>query len=375
MSFSFNTENRDNLGSKMFLDESGGVSIARYEQLKYPAIDKMTQDMIGLFWIPEEIDVSKDKRDFSSLSFAEQHIFTSNLKRQVLLDSIQGRAPNVSFLPCTSLPEIEAGIDKICSDEAIHSRSYTHIIRNVFNNPSEVFDGILDIEEIVDCAKSIRKYYDDLHTYNAKMTLQTSDYDVYEHKRKIYLALVAWNALEAVRFYVSFACSWAFAEAQQMVGNADIIKLICRDEERHRIFTQNILNNLEKDDPDFISIKRELRGQATQIFIDVAEQEKNWSKYLFQYGAMIGINENICNKYVEWLVTKRMGAIGLDSPYKGNVTTNPLPWTSSWINSSSVQDAPQEKEKTSYLSGAIRPDLEEIDFSEEFCFDRILTKF
>lgn len=369
---SFNLNNREHLKSKMFLDPSGNVSIARFDKVKYPKIENITKEMIGLFWVPEEIELSQDRRDFDKLTEAEQHIFTSNLKRQTVLDSIQGRAPNVSFLPVTSIPEVEAATDKVCYDETIHSRSYVHIIRNVYNDPGEIFDQILDNPEIVKCAKSISTHYDILEVHNAKRVLQTEDYCEYEHKKAIYLALVAWNALEGLRFYVSFACSWAFAEMGQMSGNADIIKLIARDEERHRLLTQTMINILPKDDPDFKKIVEESKGEATQIYIDVCNQEKDWADYLFSKGGMIGLNAKILKDFITWLTSKRMAAINLDCPLKGQVTSNPLVWINSWLNSGAVQDAPQEKEKTSYLNGTIEQDLDSSNLEDIMDFDKLL---
>lgn len=359
--------------SKLFLDETGGVSIARYEKVKYPVIDKITQDMISLFWVPEEFDLTKDRRDFEKLPDNEKHIFTSNLKRQTVMDTMQGRAPSVTFLPATSLPEFEAAIDKVCYDESIHSRSYTHIIRNLYNNPSDIFDEILEIDQIVELAEDIAVYYDALHIWNCKRELKTEDYDEYEHKKAIYLALVSWNALESTRFYVSFACSWAFAESGRMVGNADIIKLIARDEERHKLLTNRIIKLLAKDDPDFEKIIKELEGQATEIFVSVIEQEKRWAEYLFKDGGMIGLNAGIIKDYVEWLGSVNMKAIKLDSPYN-RVKNNPIPWINSWINSASVQVAPQETELTSYLNGIILKDTTDMDKKDLFDFDKSLNK-
>ena len=360
--------------SKLFLDENGGVSLARYEKVKYPIIDKITQDMISLFWVPEEIDLSKDRRDFEKLTDGEKHIFTSNLKRQTLMDTIQGRAPSVTFLPATSSPEFEAAVDKVCYDESIHSRSYTHIIRNLYNSPSEIFDEILDTQQIVELAEDIAIYYDALHMWNCKREIQSPDYDEIEHKKAIYLALVSWNALESTRFYVSFACSWAFAESGRMVGNADIIKLISRDEERHKLLTTRIINLLKKDDPDFERIIPELEGQATEIYVSVIEQEKRWSEYLFKDGGMIGLNAGILSDYVEWLGSMNMKVIKLDSPYN-RVKKNPIPWINSWINSASVQVAPQETEITSYLNGIILKDTTDIDKNQLFNVDEVLNSY
>lgn len=351
---SFNLENRNHLGARMFLDDSGAVSIARYDQLKYDKIDKMTQKQLSFFWRPEEVDVSKDRRDFNDLSDVEKHIFTSNLKRQIMLDSIQGRSPNTILLPIVSLPELETWIETWGFSETIHSRSYTHIIRNAYNDPSEVFDSMLDIPEIVECAEDISKYYDELDRHN--QIYATTNVVTKEHKKALWMALMAINALEGLRFYVSFACSWNFAQLKKMMGNANIIRLICRDENLHLGFTQFALKTLPKDDPDFVDIQKECQGEAMKMYLDVIEQEKKWADYLFQYGGMIGLNARIAKEYIEYLSVKRMAAVGLTSPYKGVATSNPLPWTNQWISSSEVQNANQENENTSYTIGAIVPD-------------------
>lgn len=364
------TTKKDHLTSSMFLDE-GGAGIARYESSRYPVFTKLADDMISLFWVPDEIDLSKDKRDFAKLSEPEKHIFTSNLKRQIVLDTIQGRAPNLCFLPVLSVPEVESVIDILCEQEVVHSKSYTHILRNVYNDPSEVFDGIMEIKEIIDLVKSISVYYDNLLKYNAKYTLETEDYDKYEHKKHIYLALVSWHALEAVRFYVSFACSWSYAEKGSMIGNADIIRLICRDEERHKHASAQIINIIKRDDPDFAQIAEELEGEATQLYIDVAEQEKVWADYLFKDGSMIGLNKQILCDFVEWRTNLQMKAIGLESPYN-RIKNNPIPWINQWINASSVQVAPQETEITSYLNGIVRNDIENTPIDNLFDLSRAL---
>lgn len=370
----FNTENTSHLSSKLFLDEQGGVGITRYDIVKYPSILKMGERMHSLFWISEEVDLSKDRRDFKELSDSEKHIFTSNLKRQILLDSIQGRSPNTIFLPIVSNPELEFAVEAVGFFETIHSKSYTHIIRNVYNDPTEVFDGVMDIPEIVDCAKDISKYYDDLHRWNCLRDLGSTEYDLYEHKKSLWIALYAWNALEALRFYVSFACSWAFGKLKKMVGNASIIALVCRDEECHRILTTTLIKELPKDDPDFIKIRSECHGLVTQMYIDVINQEKDWAKYLFMEGSMIGLNEKILSEYVDWLGVKRMGAVGLTSPMKGKTGSNPLPWVDSWINSKNTQNANQESENVKYLVGAIKQDLLKDDYEKLFTLDKILKR-
>jgi ribonucleoside-diphosphate reductase beta chain len=340
---------KSHLEKNMFLDE--GVDIQRFDILKYPALDKITEKQLGFFWRPEEVDVSKDKKDFGSLTEHEQHIFTSNLKRQILLDSVQGRAPNLAFLPIASLPEIENWIETWSFFETIHSRSYTHIIRNIYPDPSTVFDGMLDVKEILECGNDIAKYYDDLMDCNAGPTNKM------DHKRSLWMCMLSANALEGIRFYVSFACSWAFAELKKMEGNAKIIKFIARDENVHLAATSTILKNLVKEDPDFVKIQKQMEPAAIKLFVKVIEQEKEWAKFLFKDGSMIGLNEAILCEYIEWIGCKRMRAIGLPCPYTVG-KLNPLPWTEKWIGGGNVQVAPQETEITSYITGGVKQDAD-----------------
>jgi len=364
----FDTANKaDHTKVTMFLDPTGGPTIQRYDTLKYKSFDKLTDSQLGFFWRPEEVDIYQDAKDFKSLTEHEQHIFTSNLKRQILLDSVQGRAPVEAFNPIVSLPEIENWIQTWTFSETIHSRSYTHIIRNVYSNPSKVFDELMDIEEIVDCAGDISKYYDDLielsgwynllgegtHTVNGKKITV----DLYELKRLLWLTLMSVNILEGVRFYVSFACSWAFAELKKMEGNAKIIKLIARDENLHLGSTQLMLRTLKnKDDPDFAKIAEETKDECIKMFVDAVDQEKAWAEYLFKDGSMIGLNAQLLSEYIEYICTKRMRNVDLESPY-GSLGSNPLPWTQKWISGSEVQVAPQETEITSYVSGGTKQDV------------------
>jgi ribonucleoside-diphosphate reductase beta chain len=362
----FNVANKaDHTKVTMFLDPTGGPTIQRYDTLKYKAFDKLTDSQLGFFWRPEEVDIYQDAKDFKSLSEHEQHIFTSNLKRQILLDSVQGRAPVEAFAPIVSLPEIENWIQTWTFSETIHSRSYTHIIRNVYNDPSKVFDEMLDIEQIVDCADDISKYYDELiemsswynllgegtHTVNGKKIVV----DMYELKKLLWLTLMSVNILEGVRFYVSFACSWAFAELKKMEGNAKIIKLIARDENLHLGSTQLMLRTLRKDDPIFEEIAEDTKDECIKMFQDAVEQEKIWANYLFKDGSMIGLNTELLSDYVEWIATRRMRNVNLDSPY--SVKNNPLPWTQKWISGADVQVAPQETEITSYVQGGTKQDV------------------
>jgi ribonucleoside-diphosphate reductase beta chain len=349
----FNTDiKKSHLERTCFFDEP--VDVARYDKVKYPAFEKLTEKQMSFFWRPEEIELSKDSKDFKGLTDHEKHIFTSNLKRQILLDSVQGRAPSLAFLPICSLPELETWIQTWAFYETIHSRSYTHIIRNVYPDPSRVFDEMLDLPEILDCAGSISKYYDELIHWNSH------EVGMYEHKKKLWLCLNAVNALEGVRFYVSFACSWNFAELKKMEGNAKIIKLIARDENVHLASTQQLLKILPKEDADFARIQEETKDLCVHLFSEVVEQEKEWARYLFKDGSMIGLNEKLLCDYVEWIADKRMKAIGLNSLYK--VGSNPLPWTQKWIAGSDVQVAPQETEISSYLTGAVKQDVTEDTF-------------
>ena len=345
---------KSHLEKNMFFDE--GVDIARYDQVKYPQIEKITDKQLGFFWRPEEVDVSKDKKDFGELTDHEKHIFTSNLKRQILLDSVQGRAPNLAFLPIASLPEIENWIETWSFFETIHSRSYTHIIRNIYPNPSEVFDTMLDIKEIVKCGADISKYYDELIADNNTATNKM------DHKRSLYMCLMSANALEGIRFYVSFACSWAFAELKKMEGNAKIIKFIARDENVHLAGTTTILKNMLKEDPDYVKIAKDNEKRIVDLFEKVIEQEKEWAKYLFKDGSMIGLNEQILCDYIEWIGCKRMRALGIPCPYSVP-KLNPLPWTEKWIGGGNVQVAPQETEITSYITGGVKQDVDQSTIS------------
>lgn len=366
MSSVFDLENRaDHTKVLAFLDPSGGPTVQRYDTLKYKQFDQLTDKQLGFLWRPEEVDVYTDANDFKTLTVHEQHIFTSNLKRQILLDSVQGRAPVEAFSPIVSLPELENWILTWTFSESIHSRSYSHIIRNVYANPSKIFDEMMDIEEIVDCAENISKNYDDLielaswynllgegtHTVNGK----TVAVDLYELKKKLWLSLMSVNILEGVRFYVSFACSWAFAELKKMEGNAKIIKLIARDENLHLASTQLLLKILQKDDPDYAKIAKETEVESIQMFIDAVDQEKTWANYLFKDGSMIGLNTQLLTEYIEWIAAKRMSMVGLKSPY--TVKSNPLPWTQKWISGADVQVAPQQTQISSYVSGGTKQDV------------------
>jgi ribonucleoside-diphosphate reductase beta chain len=343
----------------------------RYDTMKYRAFDKLTDKQLGFFWRPEEVDVLRDAKDFKELTPSEQHIFTSNLKRQILLDSVQGRSPNLALLPIVTIPELETWIETWAFSETIHSRSYTHIIRNVYANPSKVFDEMLDIQEIVDCADDITRNYDELitasqwyqllgegkHTVNGEEVVV----DLYDLKKKLYLTLMSVNILEGVRFYVSFACSWAFAELKKMEGNAKIIKFIARDENLHLASTQQIIKLLPKDDPDYVKIMEECDAEVKQMFMDAIQQEKEWAEYLFKDGSMIGLNAQLLKEYVDWIAHKRMTSVGL-KPSFSVPRSNPLPWTQKWISGAEVQVAPQETEISSYVIGGTKQDVTSTTF-------------
>jgi len=352
----FDSSNKqDHLKVRAFFDNA--PTIARFDKQKYPFLEKLTRQQMGFFWVPEEVDLTRDTKDFRDLSKHEQHIFTSNLKRQILLDSVQGRAPTAAFSPIASLPELENWIVAWTFSESVHSRSYTHIIRNVYSDPSKVLDEILDMEEIVDCAKDISKNYDELIERNNERAVHPdwdSDWD-YDHKKALWLALMSVNILEGIRFYVSFACSWAFAELKKMEGNAKIIKLIARDENLHLAGTQQLLKVLPNDDPDFAKIREETKEECVQMFKSAAEQEIAWAEYLFKDGSMIGLNKELLSEYVQWITNRRMQAVGLPLIYKTG--SNPLPWTQKWISGGEVQVAPQETQITSYIVGGVKKDV------------------
>ena len=362
MSTVFDITNRqDHTKALAFFDPSGGVSIQRYDTMKYRQFDKLTEKQLGFFWRPEEIDILRDAKDFKDLTTHEQHIFTSNLKRQILLDSVQGRAPAAAFGPICSLPELETWIQTWTFSETIHSRSYTHIIRNIYSNPSKIFDEMMDIAEIVDCADDISKYYDDLINWNNILAVGLEPSVSHLHKKALWMALMSVNILEGIRFYVSFACSWAFAEVKKMEGNAKIIKFIARDENLHLAGTQTLLKILPKDDESFAKIAEDTKDECVKLFVDAVEQEKRWAEYLFKDGSMIGLNYQLLCEYIEWIAHKRMTAVGLTCPYK--TTSNPLPWTQKWIAGGDVQVAPQEVELSSYISGGTKQDVDQNSFA------------
>jgi ribonucleoside-diphosphate reductase beta chain len=368
----FSQEKNDALQEPMFFGNP--VNVARYDQQKFEIFEKLIEKQLSFFWRPEEIDVSKDRIDYGKMSEHERHIFISNLKYQTLLDSIQGRSPNVALLPLVSLPELETWIETWAFSETIHSRSYTHIIRNITNDPSLIFDDIVGNKDIVERAEYTSRYYDDLINYQQAYNLHGEgvhktdvgelDINMRDLKRKLYMCLMSVNVLEAIRFYVSFACSFAFAERGLMEGNAKIIKLIARDEQLHLSSTQHMINLIRtgQDDPEMAEIAEECKQDAADMFKEGAEQEKEWAEYLFKDGSMLGLNKEILCQYVEYITDVRVKAIGINPIF--NVTKNPIPWMKTWLASDTVQVAPQEVEISSYLVGQVDSEVNVEDLGD-----------
>ena len=369
----FSKNPNDPLTEPMFFGQP--VNVARYDQQKYIAFENLIEKQISFFWRPEEVDLSRDRIDYANLPEHEKHIFISNLKYQTLLDSIQGRSPNVGFLPLVSIPELETWIETWAFFETIHSRSYTHIIRNIVNDPSVVFDDIVQNEYILARAEDIACYYDDLIEYTQYFNLlgegthtvngKTVEVSLHELKKKLYLCLMCVNVLEAIRFYVSFACSFAFAERELMEGNAKIIKLIARDEALHLTSTQHMLNLMRggSEGTEWAQIAQDLQQECFDLFVKAAEQEKEWASYLFKDGSMIGLNKEILAQYVEYITNLRMQAVGLPAGFEG-ATQNPIPWINAWLSSDNVQVAPQEVEISSYLIGQIDSEVSADDLGD-----------
>lgn len=369
----FNSEPVDTTKQPMFFGKPLGVQ--RYDSYRYPIFDKLTTQQLGYFWRPEEVSLQKDRADYQTLRPEQKHIFTSNLKYQVMLDSVQGRGPGMAFAPYCSLPELEACMKVWEFMEMIHSRSYTYIIKNVYANPSDVFDTIVKEPRILERAASVTESYDDFissaATYASGNEWQhvldgvpAAANTLYELKRKLYRAVANVNILEGIRFYVSFACSFAFGELKLMEGSAKIISLIARDENQHLVITQNILKKwAEGDDPDMKRIVREEESWVIKTFENAVNQEKLWAEYLFKDGSMIGLNDKLLQKYVEWIANRRMKAIGIKPIFDVSAKNNPLPWTEHWISSKGLQVAPQETEVESYVVGGIKQDVKKDTFS------------
>ena len=369
----FNTTQVDSTKQKMFFGPPLGVQ--RYDKFKYPVFDKLTQQQLGYFWRPEEVSLQKDRADYQTLNEAQRHIFTSNLKYQILLDSVQGRGPGMAFMPYCSLPELEGAMNIWQTMEMIHSRSYTHIIKNVYADPSEVFDKILEDDKILSRAQSVTRAYDEFlqaaQTYGSGNMWEhqldgvpMAQNELYELKRKLYRAVANVYILEGIRFYVSFACSFAFGELKLLEGSAKIIGLIARDESQHMTITQNILNKWrDGDDPDMAEIAKEEEMNVYNMFKECVDEEKLWAEYLFKDGSIIGLNDKLLAKYVEWTANRRLRSIGLKAIFDTPISNNPLPWTEHWLSSKGMQVAPQETEVESYLIGSIKQDVKKDTFA------------
>jgi ribonucleoside-diphosphate reductase beta chain len=369
----FNTEEVNTKKQPMFFGQPLGVQ--RYDSYKYPIFEKLTTQQLGYFWRPEEVSLQKDRGDYQTLRPEQKHIYSSNLKYQIMLDSVQGRGPGMAFLPYCSLPELEACITVWEFMEMIHSRSYTYIIKNVYSDPSEVFDTIIHDKNILERAESVTESYNDF--INSAQSYGTSESwkhrlegvtyakeNLNDVKRKLYRAVANVNILEGIRFYVSFACSFAFGELKLMEGSAKIISLIARDENQHLAITQNILNKWkEGDDPEMRQIAKEEEEWVYKMFDRAVNEEKRWADYLFKNGSMIGLNDKLLQQYVEWIANRRMKAIGLKPQYDISANNNPLPWTQHWISSKGLQVAPQETEVESYVVGGIKQDVTKDTFA------------
>ena len=369
----FNSNKVDTKKQSMFFGQPLGVQ--RYDQYKYPTFDRLTQQQLGYFWRPEEVSLQKDRSDYQMLRPEQKHIFTSNLKYQVMLDSVQGRGPGMAFTPYCSLPELEACMNIWQLMEMIHSRSYTYIIKNVYSDPAEVFDTILTDDRILERAESVTSAYNDFinsaHQYDQSNWWKgdmrghiSARMEIKDLKRKLYRAVANVNILEGIRFYVSFACSFAFGELKLMEGSAKIISLIARDENQHLAITQTILKNWRNgDDPDMVEIAKEEEPWLINTFERTVDEEKRWAEYLFKDGSMIGLNDKLLHQYVEWIANKRMKIVGLKPIYDIPLKNNPLPWTQHWISSKGLQVAPQETEVESYIVGGIKQDVKKDTFS------------
>ena len=361
MTKTFNIKKVDWTKQPMFFGEEPNTQ--RFDQQKYPVFEKLNQQQLGFFWRPEEVSLQKDRNDYLTLGEEHKHIFTSNLKYQTLLDSVQGRGPCLAFLPFCSLPELESLLVAWDFVETIHSRSYTYIMKNVYPDPTEVLDTIITTKEIMKRAETVTESYDKFIEYAHKYTLLNKG-DKKQLKKLLYLTLINVNILEGIRFYVSFACSFAFGELKLMEGSAKIISLIARDENLHLAISQNIINNyrLKENDREMLQIIKETEQEVYDMYNTAVEQEKDWAKYLFREGSMIGLNDKLLNDYVEFMANKRMRAIGLKPQYDQPLTNNPLPWTQHWLNSRALQNAPQETEIESYVVGGIKQDVKKDSF-------------
>ena len=359
----FNRKKVNTLKQPMFFGEE--LNTQRYDEFKYPIFDKLTQTQLGYFWRPEEVSLQKDRNDYQSLDEGQKHIFTANLKYQTLLDSVQGRGPALALLPYCSIPELEGCILAWDFMESIHSRSYTYIVKNLYSNPTEVFDTILDTKEIVSRAESVTKCYDSFIEYAQKYQLGYVK-DTRELKKRFYLMMISINILEGIRFYVSFACTFGFGELRLMEGSAKIISLISRDESQHLAISQHIIKNYQKyeNDKEMSSIMKECEEEVYEMYRQAVQEEKEWAKYLFKDGSMIGLSETLLSQYVEFIANKRLRGIGLEPIFDISSRNNPLPWTQHWLSSRGQQNAPQETEIESYIIGGIKQDIEGDTFGD-----------
>jgi ribonucleoside-diphosphate reductase beta chain len=347
----------DYLKRKMFLDPAGPVTIQRFEEVKYNKLTKFEAEARGFFWVPEEISLTKDANDFKEATDTVRHIFTSNLLRQTALDSLQGRAPSQIFMPVASIPELEALIYNWTFFETnIHSRSYSHIIRNIYNIPKDIFNTIHDTQEIVNMASSVGDYYDALHKINCRkeLGLEVTEHD---HVKAIYMALHASYALEAFRFMVSFATSLAMVENRIFIGNGNIISLILQDEILHKDWTAWLINQVVKEDPRFANIKAECEAEIYTLYMDVIREEKQWADYLFKFGPVIGLNANILKEFVDYTAVGALKEIGIKYQTPAPKTT-PIPWFNKHVNTSNKQTALQESESTNYVIGVMSDTLD-----------------
>jgi ribonucleoside-diphosphate reductase beta chain len=336
---------------KIFLDEAGAVDISRSDIVKYPIFKKQADAMLANFWKPQEIVLTKDGVDFNqNMDDNERFIFTSNLKSQVIMDSIQSMALSQAFLPICSDPAVKRCIVYMDQQESVHDDSYQHIIRNVYNDPTAVFDEMTSIEPLVNRGKSVAAYYDRQILTIAKYRLGLCSID--EVKRSTWLCLNAVNALEGLRFMQSFSVAFCFGNLGKMQGNASIIKLIASDELLHQAFTTALIRTLPEDDEDYIAVREECLPEVEHIFMETVDQEKAFSKFTFQNGSLIGLNEAISYQYLDFMAAKRMRAIGMT--YKNeSPRTNPLPWMAKYLNEGTIQVAPQEQEITAYQQNTI----------------------
>ena len=358
------TTKTDYLNRKMFLDPAGPVTIQRFEEVKYKKIADFEATARGFFWQPEEISLSKDANDFKDASDAVKHIFTSNLLRQTALDSLQGRGPSQIFTPVISLPELEALVYNWTFYETnIHSKSYSHIIRNIYNVPKEVFNTIHDTAEIVGMASSVGKYYDLLHQINCQKEINPDSVQEKDHVRAIWLALNASYALEAFRFMVSFATSLAMVENKIFIGNGNIISLILQDELLHKGWTAYLINQVVKEDPRFVEARDNCQTEVYQLYMDVIREEKEWAAYLFKLGPVIGLNANILRDFVDYTAVDALKQIGIKYQASAPRST-PIPWFNKHTDTSKKQTALQENESTNYVIGVMGEGIDYADLPE-----------